>query len=271
MGCNCSYIEMGYDDFDIMESLPDGFNEEDIENVRNRGNEYVNMSVLYSIGIECQTLATREFPHSMKKSCFLCINTINPISKEEKINSINDSIAIAQSFRKLGYNVYFVINPVSTVFFSCFRIFLSQTTNSVVLGFFGYTRDVISENKNSNLLFFNNELIPCSRINDFINAYKVPTSRLLCMFDCSHIKDTNDLPSKSIFISDNLPPNTTMISIEVNEGDPKSQSTEINSQGYLSFSLCRIFSTNTSITMDEIENSVNEEVQRFGFHVVRYG
>jgi len=180
MGCAASEIRYGG-----IDELPDSSDNKQFDEImRDRENVDFNEALegLFKFGSDFTEVLPRELPKDLSKVCFLCINTFCPSEQIHSSKALFDASKNARNMKQIGYDVFYLINPVSTSFLTFLRVFLSRTYISLVFCLHGYAG--IDESINGDcFMFFSDRNISFKTIKQFIDSYKRKTNRLLVLLD----------------------------------------------------------------------------------------
>lgn len=258
MGCNNSANSQ---DVSMYEVLGQNFTQDDLNNVRNNGNEKTSLESLASLGMDCTNLEPKQFPQSLNNCCLICVN--GKVQGENDSAFYNDGALLAQHAKAFGYPIFFLVNPTSMQYFSFLRLALSQTSHNILLYVNGFCRDV----ENDNLICFTNEEVQCKRFSGFLLSYKTSTSKVSIFFDVCHLKEKSISPH-SIFISNDIPQNIIMTTIDFIDPSDVGDKKMVKCQGFLIYSIIVALHKQPHKTFTEVESHINSMIQQNGYKLL---
>lgn len=258
MGCNNSANSQ---DISAYEVLDRNFTQEDLNNVRNQGNEKTSLQTLASLGMDCTKIEPKQFPPTLGNCCLICINS--KTQNENDSAFYNDGALLAEHAKSFGYPIFYLVNPESMQYFTFLRLALSRTSNNMICYVNGFCRDV----ENDNLICFSNEEVECKRFSGFLLSYKLSSLKVSLFFDVCHLKEKSVSPH-SIFISNDLPQNIIMSAIDFIDPSDVGDKKEVKCQGYLIYSLLVALHKKSNKTFTEVESQINSIIQRNGYRML---
>lgn len=258
MGCNNSSTSQDLSTFEI---LGNNFTQEDLDQVRGRETEKSVLAKFPILGTNGATVEPRHFPQNLVNICLMCINSKNA-KGDNDITILNDGIFAAQHIKKIGYPIYYLINPSSMLYFTFLRLVLSHTSNNIILYVNGFCHDI----DNDNLICFPDEEVPCRRFSSFLLSYKQNLSKVSLFFDVGHIKEKS-LEPYSNFVSSEIPLNVVMVVIGFISTSQYGNQKIVKTQGYLTYSIFVALHKNPNKTFNEVENEINAMIQQTGYKI----
>lgn len=129
------------DNFEAEELPSTHFTVETFEELRNHNTPELALKQLNELATDLATIDYKQLTETARV-CFILCNTYNKPEYQLGVGPINDSITVAANHKRMGYTVYFLHNPTSSVFLEHLEFFLQKTTQYLTVFYTGHGANI---------------------------------------------------------------------------------------------------------------------------------
>lgn len=241
------------------------FSSEEWKSYHNEGTVDQNQTELQNIGTDLKKADS--FPKCLSRAVFICCNTYSNSSNPLGVGSINDAIIVARYLKENGFNVFYLINPLSSEFTKYLKSFIQKTAEYLVIYYTGHSASVDdkvdgTDIKGEAFVFDDSYLFTDKLIDSIIHSGKPPISKLCLISECCHSKPVFDFKEAELN-GKKIPPNVISFTTARTADNPIQSSAGGTDQGIFTFYFCKLLSQDDSMTPESLKSQIEQYLNRF--------
>lgn len=216
----------------------------------------------------CDLRRISSLPNEHRKCIFICCNTYTKPEYSLGVGPINDTLAIASFMRKIGFQIFFILNPTSNEFLHYFKHFIGCTKEYLVVYYVGHggyleKTNTDSEKVKNEAFIFDEDYVTDNILSEAIANSGKPESSTVCLIsDCCHYGTIYDFKSGH-FKEIRMPLNIYSISSSRNYQISKQSSVGDKDHGIFSFYFFRLLMQDPDLTPISMEQKINQYLSKY--------
>lgn len=215
----------------------------------------------------CDLQRISSLPNEHRKCIFICCNTYEKAEYSLGVGPMNDTLAVADYMKKIGFQVFFILNPTSNEFLHYFKHFIGCTVEYLVVYYIGHGGFVNSSDDNndkkSEALIFDENVVTDNILSEAIANSGKPESSTVCLInDCCHNGKIFDF-RPGFFKETRMPSNIYSISSSRISQNSKLTSVGEKDQGIFTFFFFKLLIQDPNLTPISMEQKINQHLQKY--------
>jgi hypothetical protein len=232
------------------------------KSARTRGSEVELIKSINSISVNLAEASITKMEKSQSK-CALIVALTYPHSHKTGVGPLNDCSTVANYLKRIGFVVYFLLNPNRESFLKWLAYFLNCPSNSTVIYYNGIGATIAAgpapdDGRDEVISLIDGNVTEDQLATALSNSTKRPEAKLILISECSHSGYIWNLQSTA-FCGFSIPKGVLSISVrrDGRGGDADMTSAGRDDAGLLTFYLFRYLNDFQGITMEELKKKVN--------------
>ena len=194
-----SWSQSGEKNFQESELPVNEFTKEEFVELRENNTEASALEQLKELATEI-TSSNKQIISNNSRACLICCNNYTKPSYKLGVGPINDSVTVAANHKYMGYNVFFLHNPKSTLFLECFRLFLQKTTDYLTIYYTGHGSSVADAHSDEDdgkdeVMIFDDTYVIDDKLSEILTKNANGKTKVILINDCCHSGTMYDIPT----------------------------------------------------------------------------
>ena len=260
-----SWTQQGQDNFKPEELPVNEFTPEEFVELRTNNTEESAIAQLKEIATEL-TASDKSAVSKLKRACLICCNNYTKESYKLGVGPINDSVTVAANHKFMGYTVFFLHNPKSTLFLEYLQLFLENTSEYLTVYYTGHGSSVSDRSGDEadgkdEVMIFDDTYIVDDKLAETLKHANGKT-KVILINDCCHSGTMYDIPD-DMTEAGKLPANIICLSAADDDETAKQGQQNSNDQGFFTFFFFQEVRRNRAITPSAIMDNVSSQLKTY--------
>lgn len=261
-----SWSQTGQQNFQETELPVNEFTKEEFVELRTNNTEQSALEQLNDLATEL-TSSNKSSVTSNPRACLICCNNYTKPSYKLGVGPVNDSVTVAANHKYMGYKVFYLHNPKSTLFLEYLQLFLQKTTEYLSVYYTGHGSSSTDKNGDEEdgkdeVMVFDDNYVVDDKLAEILTKYANGKTKVVLINDCCHSGTLYDIPS-DMDKAEKLPANIICLSAADDDETAKQGQQNSNDQGFFTFFFFQEVRRNSSITPEEILNNVSSQLKTY--------
>jgi hypothetical protein len=203
------------------------------------------------------------------KCCFICCNTIGAATDASAVGPLNDCATVANYLRRVGFTVYFILNPSDTQYLDLLKYFLSAETEYTFLYYNGIAQTIKAgpekdDGEDEVLTFPNGNNVADDELAGVLEtAGKPEGNKVIIVSESSHSGNIWNLRGTA-FCGHQLPSGVLSIASRRERRDESDDtSAGHDDSGLFTFLLMRMLNDYQGLKLKELKTKMNRYMSKF--------